>query len=178
MSQISQTTLTPPDMTSVSSVTPHDETSSSSASSVSGSLSPNAPAAPPLQDLQQAGSRIREMARSAVGRAGGLPCLDDRDLAAIIANEPRPGIFSRGRSEYKAMEKAAADCDAANRELSAISVQEFARSPISDKAFNALQNYVKAQNAFSSCIDAYISAKGKDFPALASLRRSAIRRRV
>ena len=173
MSQISQTTLTPPDMTSVSSVTPHDETSSSSASSVSGSLSPNAPAAPPLQDLQQAGSRIREMARSAVGRAGGLPCLDDRDLAAIIANEPRPGIFSRGRSEYKAMEKAAADCDAANRELSAISVQEFARSPISDKAFNALQNYVKAQNAFSSCIDAYVSARGKDIPALASLRQSA-----
>lgn len=144
------------------------------ASSASGSLPPEAPIAPqPLQDLQQAGSRIREMARNAVDRAGGLPCLNGEELVAIIKKEPRPGIFSRGRSAYKAMERAAAACDAASKELSAVPVREFARNPISDVAYKALQNFVKAQNEFCTRIDAYNSATGKDAPALESLRQSA-----
>lgn len=113
------------------------------------------------------------MAQKAVQRAGGLPCLDGQDLAVIKTNAARPGIFSRGRSAYKNMEKAAAVCDAAGKELSAVSVSDFAQNPISKVAYKALQKFVEAQNALSTAIDAYCSATSKHPPALESLSRSA-----
>lgn len=61
---------------------------------------------------------------------------------------------------------AAEDCDAAARTLSRVPVGEFSQNPISDEAFDALQNFVKAQNAFSASIDAFVKETGKSSPGL------------
>ena len=130
------------------------------------------PAPTTLHNLQNAGARMQEMARVAVDRAGGLPCLEGNTLDRIKSQIPRPAIFS-GRASYNAMTHAAEDCDAAARALSMVPVGEFSQNPISDEAFDALQYVVKAQNAFSASIDAFVKETGKSSPGLESLRQAA-----
>lgn len=80
-------------------------TASTSSSSVKPDAAPQSsgpdagqPAPTTLHNLQNAGARMQEMARVAVDRAGGLPCLEGNTLDRIKSQIPRPGIFS-GRAQ-------------------------------------------------------------------------------
>jgi len=171
MSQIN-TTLSP-----VSTLdTPLAETATPSASSVSASEIPapataasGTPAPHPL--ARQANDAAHQLERL-LGRAtaNGLPGLSASMEKALASASERPGFFGAGRSEYKALEKAAKACDIACVRLARVPLSAF--KAMTDEAYQALSEYTAAQNSMFSCVRAFTAKSDRFSPLMETLAQA------
>ncbi len=125
------------------------------------------------EQLQAARGRLEDMARKAVERSQGLPCLDEKTADRLKAASPRPWFNSERKEAHAALEAAADRCDEATRVLAQFKAADFAGANPGEDAMDALAGYVEAQNGFAAAVDAFVAKGGRCRAGLASLRQAS-----
>ena len=132
------------------------------------------PAEQPVADQAEAAGRRID---SLLARAGArMPNLNGSLFETVKKVLIRPGLFRTGHCMHTKVTEAAKACDEAAAAFGKISAAEYAKHPIPDEAFAALQKFTSAQQNFAAALQRYSEKTGTDGDNIRILIQSASNR--
>ena len=132
------------------------------------------PADQPVADQAEAAGRRID---SLLARAGArMPNLNGSLFETVKKVLIRPGLFRTGHCMHTKVTEVAKACDEAAAAFGKISAAEYAKHPIPDEAFAALQKFTSAQQNFAAALQRYSEKTGTDGDNIRILIQSASNR--